>query len=181
MANYRLKPLVSSNVYPDVRICGMFAVTVSSGVLGTITRPSAGSGATAGKGELFTVTQPDAVTNKWQYLVTLSEQYFAPVSVGAWYQLVPPSSATTNAVPTAPTAGLLNNASTAGIDVFVTAVDVPIETGNTGGFGSNSFYISLTDGTSGALITTAPVLPSGYTLQICFEGIFKNSVAPTTL
>lgn len=178
MANYRIKPPVTGNVYPDVRINGMFAIDGSTAALGTIVRPSAGSGASAGVGELFTVTVPTAGTFLWK--VALAEQYFAPVWVKANVMLVPTSdnAGTATTFPTVPSAPLKNNANNSAIHADVTFVDVPIDTGATDG--SNTFYIFLTDG-AGLIPTSALTVPSGYTAMVAFEACFKNSVAPVTL
>ncbi len=186
MANYRIKnPNLMSNVANDVRIGGLFAVSSTTGAVGTIVRPSLGSGATAGQGNLFTVTQVTA--NKYLWRVVLTEAYFKPMWVDAQVMLVPTSGTagtggynTSAAVtyPTAPTAGLQNNGATAALSCFATAVDAPANTGATDG--SNSFYIYLADN-AGAIPTTSPTVPANYTILINFEASFLNTTSPNTL
>ncbi len=87
MANYRIKPLVSSNLPQGLEIVGRFTLT-TAGAVGTV-RPSAGSAPSTGAGLLYTVTQlPTAYgggSGDNCYQVTLAEEYFKVVGTQATY------------------------------------------------------------------------------------------------
>lgn len=161
MANYRNKELMRSNVVAPIIIAGRFAIG-ANGAVGNA-RPSAGAAATAGQGELFTVTQLatfDSGTTKNAYQVTLTETYFQEVSKTVQYQY---SFSTT----TAPTEHYLAECSQ-----FDTT--------------TNSFVIFLTDiGLNGGTTPASAVLPavasSVSSGSIFFEIWFKNTVSPTSL
>lgn len=174
----------TTNLANAVTIAGMFAINSTTGATGAITRPSQGSGAATGQGNLFTVTQPTA--NKFLWQVKLTEQYYKPVLTWARLTMVPtagnagtgvkPGSAFT--APTAPSANVLDNAGTNTVSAFSTGVDVPASTGSTDG--SNTFYIFLS-GAAGVIPTAGLTVPAGYTLFVEFEAEFINAVSPTTL
>lgn len=86
MANYRIKPLLSSNLPQGLLLAGRFTLS-TAGAVGTL-RPSAGASPAAGAGLLYTVTQvADAYgsTAANAYKVTLAEEYFKVVGAQANY------------------------------------------------------------------------------------------------
>lgn len=186
---YRQLWLASTNVSEEKRYLGSFEVNTATGALAAFVRPSAGYGAAAGVGDLFTVTQPTA--GKFMWLVQLTETAGQPVWVDGFYNVGPTTAGTGGAAPVAPTAptsatgGLLNNAATSLLSVLASAVDSPSYTAGTS-FNpalSNTFYLWLVDG-AGVIPTStlATTMPTSFSrLFINFEAVVKPTVVPASL
>ena len=152
---YRIKEMVSSNVPADIRIAGTFSLT-TGGAPGALVRPSAGSQAAAGQGNLFTVTQLGSyggLTAANVYQVTLTETYWKSVACDAQYQY--PFSLALS------TSGFT-------VDCFATPLDPT----------TNSFLIFLT---TPAGVITSSLNATITTGQIGFEVICVNTTSPNTL
>lgn len=153
MAEYRDKKPVLSTVGSDQRVVGRFAVT---GATVGACRPSAGSTAANGAGNVFTVSVPTAGSALFQ--VTLAEGYYLPIGAGP--EINVPFNTSATSVPA--------------VNAYASVVDST----------SNSFliYVVNSSGTvlTGATTPTAAAgLPSG--TFISFELVSKQSVSPASL
>lgn len=179
----------TSNISEDKRYCGSFEVDTATGALKAFVRPSAGSAAAAGAGELFTVSQP--TVGKFMWLVQLQETAGQPVWVDGFYSVGATTAGTGGSIPVPPTApttatgGLLNNAATSLLSAMLSTIDSPSYTAGQSfqpAF-SNSFYIWLVDGAG--LIPTATLaatMPTSFTrLFLNFEALVKPTVVPASL
>lgn len=186
---YRQLWKCTTNVSEEKRYLGTFEVNTATGALLAFVRPSAGSGATAGQGDLFTVTQPTA--NQFTWLVQLQETAGQPIWVDGYYMMGATTAGTGGsipvapAVPTAATGGLLNNAGNSLLSVVTTCIDSPSYTVGTSFNApfSNTFYVSLIDG-AGVIpsSTLANHLPTSYSrLFLAFEAVVKPTVVPASL
>lgn len=153
---YRNKWFPESNVPRDTRISGEFGITASTGAPTTLVRPSAGSGATAGQGNLFTVTQLSTYnsgTNAAAYQITFTENYLKHVFTDAGVSF--PFSLTTPATGQQTTA------------VSISQYDAT----------TNSIVLVLSNGTTGTMLQGATV-PA---CNVMFEACFINTTSPNSL
>jgi hypothetical protein len=161
-APYRQFWKATSNVSEDRRIIGTFAMTAAAShwTLGSFVRPSAGSAATSGQGNNFTVTQPGGQDTP--FLVTPLENIVQPVAIMAEVILVP-----TDATAAA-TAPVLTAATYAGVQ----ASQYNATTG--------TFWLCPVD-TVGKALPAATAPPTGYTWLVQFELIIKPTFVPASV
>lgn len=165
---YRQFWKATSNVAEDRRLVGVFNIVAdgASWTLGSFVRPSAGSTATAGQGNMFTVTQSATVggasTANTPFFVATTEKIYQACATFAQVNLFP-----TNGT-TAATAPVVAQAT------FAQAQASRYDS-TTGGF-----WITLLD-YKGDPLGATQVPPTGYTWRISFEVVIKPTVTPVSL
>lgn len=159
---YRQMWPATSNVPEDRRLVGVFSVAASGSAisLGTFVRPSAGSAATTGLGNMFTVTQPSAGTA--DFFVSTAEKIYQECAAFAQVQLRPDDGTA------AATAPAITNATYAGVQT--SRYD-----STTGGF-----WVCLLNA-DGSKLTVTKSPPTGYTWRVSFEVVAKPTISPASL